>query len=543
MHAYNASCYAAAMRTLLAMLSGLLWMAWCQAQDPAPPHLAGLLPGTRLLAGGGDLPTSVLDRFVALAGGAKARIVVVPTASESADTAEGRDQTLQRWQRRYPECHWQILHTRDRSEADSEAFCAPLRDATAVWFGGGAQQRLAQAYVGTRFETELQAVLRRGGVVAGTSAGTAIQTRTMIQEGMANPIVATGFDLVPFAISDQHFLRRQRLPRLRKVLTAQPGHFGIGVDEGTAVEVSGRQLTVIGVSRAVLVLAATATQPERVVELGEGDRTDLWAWQRAARQRAAPQPPSARTAVPELQHGSLLLHGGGEFAATVVDRFRKLAGGDAAQIVCLLPPPTRGADGDAVYSALQQTGAKVTALRIDQAAAWTTAQLASLAAASAVWLGAAEPWQLCDACDRAPIANALAMVLQRGGVLGGTSGGARMLGAFLLRSDPIDPKAPWCEGYTQGLACLPGTAIDHAPSADPEFQDLQLLLQQQPTVFGLGLHAGSAALIQGRTLEVLAGGTGLTVLATHAAEHGNPAVRATPLAPGSRWDLVTRKRH
>ena len=65
----------------------------------------------------------------------------------------------------------EILHTRSRSVADLAAFAAPLKEATGVWFSGGRQFRLVDVYLETETHAELQAVLDRGGVVGGNSAG------------------------------------------------------------------------------------------------------------------------------------------------------------------------------------------------------------------------------------------------------------------------------------------------------------------------------------------------------------------------------------
>jgi cyanophycinase-like exopeptidase len=77
--------------------------------------------------------------------------------------------------------HITVLHTRDRSVADSNVFVAPLRTATGVWMMGGRITLLSDAYVGTRTQREIAAVLDRGGVVGGTSAGVEIQASESFQ--------------------------------------------------------------------------------------------------------------------------------------------------------------------------------------------------------------------------------------------------------------------------------------------------------------------------------------------------------------------------
>src|SRR4030095_8855657 len=74
-----------------------------------------------------------------------------------------------------------VLHTRDRNVANSTTFVEPLLKARGVWIDGGRQWRLADAYLGTRTQTELQNVLARGGVIGGSSAGATIQGSYMVR--------------------------------------------------------------------------------------------------------------------------------------------------------------------------------------------------------------------------------------------------------------------------------------------------------------------------------------------------------------------------
>ncbi|HLQ39089.1 MAG TPA: Type 1 glutamine amidotransferase-like domain-containing protein, partial [Planctomycetota bacterium] len=131
------------------------------AQQPLDP--AGVA-GTRLICGGGELPAEVMARFVELAGGDAAKIVVIPTASQTADEPGQEAKTRAHWQEQYHR-EVTVLHTRDRAVADRDDFVAPLRTAAGVWLGGGVQSRIADSYLGTRVETELLALLHRGGVV------------------------------------------------------------------------------------------------------------------------------------------------------------------------------------------------------------------------------------------------------------------------------------------------------------------------------------------------------------------------------------------
>src|SRR5258708_24281317 len=125
--------------------------------------------GALLLLGGGEVTPEIARRFVALAGGRDGHFVYIPTAAPDAEISPPE---LKIWFRMtFGVDNVTILHTRDRSLADTDSFAAPLETADGVWFGGGRQWRIADAYLGTRVEAALHAVLRRGGIVAGTSAG------------------------------------------------------------------------------------------------------------------------------------------------------------------------------------------------------------------------------------------------------------------------------------------------------------------------------------------------------------------------------------
>jgi cyanophycinase-like exopeptidase len=111
----------------------------------------------------------ILHRFADLAGGLAAPIVVIPTAGEQL-----RPLTTHPLHR-HGFSNLVQLHTKDRAEADSDAFLAPLRAARGVFIDGGRQWRLVDSYLGTKTQRELENLLARGGVIAGTSAGATIQ--------------------------------------------------------------------------------------------------------------------------------------------------------------------------------------------------------------------------------------------------------------------------------------------------------------------------------------------------------------------------------
>lgn len=207
-------------------------------------------------AGGGALGPEIWERFVTLAGGPEARIVVIPTAGTEEEFPpdwSGFAQLRAAGAREIT-----ILHTRNRAEADSRAFVEPLRRATGVWIPGGRQWRLVDAYLNTRTHRELQRVLERGGVVGGTSAGASILASYLVRGSPeTNTIVMApgyeeGFAFLRNAAVDQHLLARGRELDMLQVLDRYPHLVGIGLDEGAALVIRGDRAEVVGRSRVAI---------------------------------------------------------------------------------------------------------------------------------------------------------------------------------------------------------------------------------------------------------------------------------------------------
>jgi len=520
---------------LRALAAALLVAAIASAQAIDPSGIHGKL----VLGGGGKLPTAIYERFIELAGDKDAHIVIVPTASKRADSEAERQRMIARWQQSHPGVKFEILHTRDRKVADSAQFTEPLRQATGIWFGGGSQSRIASAYRDTRFEDEMFALLQRGGVVGGSSAGAAIQTNVMIAGGKATPNLKRGFDLLPHAIVDQHFLARKRLPRLEVAVRQSPGLFGIGIDEGTAIVVHHRKIEVLGESEVLFVLPAAAAKPQRITRLRAGDRADLVSWQRAARQRKLGAWPKQELSMPIVAHGSLVLGGGGALPDSVFERFLDLAGGVDAQIV-LVPTATPAASrrGNYVERKLRKLGAKhIETLEPEHPSQVTAAHIAQIDNATGVWFGGGRQWRILDAFDTTDIPAALHRLLERGGAIGGSSAGATIQGEFLVRGDPLGNRTMWCEGYDRGLGFLPGCAVDQHFVARNRILDLKRLIESLPQLIGIGIDEGTAAVVRQGTLEVI--GKSKVAVFDHRME--TPEIEPAWLAAGDRWDLVNHR--
>ncbi len=216
-------------------------------QKPSPDQTtqaAVKVSGSLLLCGGGKLPDEIFDRFFELGGGDQGTLVVIPTASPRSDLVEVTEY-LRNWTR-FAWKQVRVLHANSRNEAEMSEFAESLDSATAVWISGGDQSRLTSRYLGTPVEAQLAQLVRRGGVIGGTSAGSAVSSKVMIAGGYRFPIISEGFNLLPGAIVDQHFSQRRRFQRLQSALQRYPQCVGYGIDEGTGLLIGNEQAEVIG---------------------------------------------------------------------------------------------------------------------------------------------------------------------------------------------------------------------------------------------------------------------------------------------------------
>lgn len=262
--------------------------------------------GTAVAIGGAlrDDNHAVWNRLVELAGGRGARFAVLATASgEPEASAAAIVANLQR--------HGALAEAIPVAPMlpgiDIEAavrnplWVAKVRASRAVFFSGGAQARLVDTLRPGGRTTPLfdavRAVFDTGGVIAGTSSGAAVLSRTMFLDApdvlaalqgrlRDGAEVGVGFGFVPDSlVIDQHFLQRGRIGRLLPLLASRRLPLGIGVEEDSAAIVLGSAVEVIGARGALVLDLADADSDRRAAAfnirgvrlsyLARGDRYDL----------------------------------------------------------------------------------------------------------------------------------------------------------------------------------------------------------------------------------------------------------------------------
>ncbi len=204
--------------------------------------------GSLVIVGGAMKDTSIINRFISLCGGFDSPIIVIPTAS---GRSTFDNQEIISFLTSAGATRVEVLHTYDPEIANTEEFVNPLKDAKGIWFTGGRQWRLVDAYANTLAEKEFRNVLKRGGVIGGTSAGASIMGSFLVRGDTSTSEIMIGdhqrgFSYLANCAIDQHLLARNRQNDLIDVVSLHPELLGIGIDENIAIVVKGNEFEVIG---------------------------------------------------------------------------------------------------------------------------------------------------------------------------------------------------------------------------------------------------------------------------------------------------------
>jgi cyanophycinase len=248
--------------------------------DGFPPAKGGkpvVAKGTLVIIGGGGMPRGMIAKFVELAGGKEAKIVVLPTAVPGATdpiagafTKAGAKKVT-------------TLPGITLAEVEGKESLAALKEATGIWFGGGRQWRFVDAYENTKAVPLMFDVLARGGVIGGSSAGATIQGEYLARGGVFDNFAPMyegyerGLSFLPGVAIDQHFAQRKRFADMTSLVKAFPRYLGIGLDEATAIVVRGNIASVEGRGKVHFYDAKKKLEKGKPdhESLGDGERYDL----------------------------------------------------------------------------------------------------------------------------------------------------------------------------------------------------------------------------------------------------------------------------
>lgn len=259
---------------------------------------------------------------------------------------------------------------------------------------------------------------------------------------------------------------------------------------------------------------------------------------------------TVKTVGPEK--GALVIVGGGSMGPELWGRFVELAGGPAVANIVIIP--TAGEDSTATKApretaSLQGLGVKnITILHTrDPKVANQESFVAPLKKATGVWFVGGRHWRLADSYLNTLAQKEFNDVLSRGGVIGGTSAGATILGSFMVRGD-TKGNVIMIGDHTQGLDFMHNVTIDqHVLRRNRQF-DLIEVIKARPELLGIGIDESTAIVVQQNTFEVMgASFVGIYTAEQIASNAKYPSGQNSSGGPfyflgkGQKFDLLTRK--
>jgi len=243
------------------------------------------------------------------------------------------------------------------------------------------------------------------------------------------------------------------------------------------------------------------------------------------------------------EKGTLVIVGGGLKDQEILKRFVELAGGPSGPIVII---PTAG-DGEdfgtnsSTHKVLRNAGAtNLSTLHTrDRKVADTDEFIKPLLAARGVWIGGGRQWRLADAYLHTKTHKALFGVLERGGVIGGSSAGATIQGSYMVRGDVKGNTVMMSKGHEESFGFVKNVAVDQHLIVRQREEDMLPVIKQYPQLLGIGIDENTAIIVQGDRFEVM----GASKVAIYdpkwkAAEGEKPYYF---LEAGDHFDLKTRQ--
>ena len=504
------------------------------------------IQGTVVAGGGGEMPSSAIEAFVAAARKDDAQPVIL--------RFEGATEiTKKSWNEKFdaPEAvtHLSVAPAQaDIPDEDLEA----LRSATAIWVGLNKRPNKNQAKTLKQALKACATVVGQGGLVC--LNGPAIQWLGKFKTETIADLTGTQEvgNLIPDAVVLPQYNDDPDRRDLLAVLARKPRCVGIGIEENTAIVLRGRKIRVLGSGQATFCLMANEQQPLRIQHVraaasrrGNPYETtvDLTAWRRDAIERTVDPFPAKKPPTPMVENGTLIIVGGGGMPDGLMEKMVELAGGKDAKMVYV--PCTEAEQVSSPQRTVQawdKMGVKSATFihTKDRIKANTDEEfLAPLRDATGIWFGGGRQWNFSDSYYGTRAHELMKDVLARGGVIGGSSAGASIQGCYMCRANPVANFDIMAPGYERGLGFIGGVAIDQHFSQRGRQKDMTQLVNRYPQLLGIGLDEATAIIVQKSRAQVVGRGK------VHFYDRNEPLIPGTDdflaLEDGTYFDLATRK--
>ena len=364
-----------------------------------------------------------------------------------------------------------------------------------------------------------------------------------------------GLDLIPDAILCGEFhntpLQRSTLFRLLKDTTRT---VGIGLPPHTAMILAGRKIQVAGSNSTTFFLHEAGGHPEHTKVLVEYESQrqspneyllDWTQWRRRSIDRTLVPFPPVKRQVPFVENGTLVIVGGGRMPVGLMEQFIELAGGPYSSKMVYIP-----CEESSTVPPVQQTVQRWRKAGVQHASFIHTKDrsqansdeqfLRPLREATGLWFGGGRQWNFSDSYYGTTAHKLMKNVLDRGGVVGGSSAGASIQAEYLARATPIQNFDIMAPGYERGgLGFLPGVAIDQHFSQRGRLKDMAKLVRRYPQLLGIGIDEETAIIVRKSTATVV--GRGHVFFYDHSQQTSSGGTDYVSLPAGSSYNLATRR--
>ncbi len=242
-------------------------------------HDREIIGGHLLVIGGAEDKYNerrILKKFLELAGGEKAEVLIVPVASDFPEFAA--DVYTQAF-RNLGVAKPRVLRATSRQDIVDADVDALLDGVNGIFMTGGDQMRLVSLLGGTKLADKIRSTVRSKNIVlAGTSAGAAAMSTTMVVRGepSSHPYksavrLSPGLGFLKNIIIDQHFTERGRISRLVTAVSYNPYNLGIGIDENTAIILDGKGLLEVFGQGSITIVDGSGITFNEIAEVGDNE--------------------------------------------------------------------------------------------------------------------------------------------------------------------------------------------------------------------------------------------------------------------------------
>ena len=329
---------------------------------------------------------------------------------------------------------------------------------------------------------------------------------------------------------------------------------GISLDSHTALVLTGRKVMCFGEGKATFVLPETDSKRARIESISsrpsgrqptQRHLIDLTEWRRDAIDRDLDPFPPTQPPVPCVNCGTLLIVGGGGSPRGLMDRFVELAGGPKKAKLVYVPCSENDEVGQqqGMVRSWERMGVQQATFihTKDRRQANSDEEfLAPLRDATGIFYGGGRQWNFSDSYYGTKAHQLMKGVLERGGVIAGSSAGASIQARYLARATPIGNSRIIAPGYERGgLGFIGGVAIDQHFSQRGRQRDMTQLMSVHPQLLGIGIDEATAIEVQQSVAKV--SGRGRVFFYDASLERGPGGPDYVALPAGSSYDLASRR--